>query len=278
MADKVEYKANGINDGVLIGYDVETGGLKDCEHAVVQLAMVAVRIKDFEIMDKMKFIISPYRVKEAKKTKTLKSKGEVLASADLMQDVDEETLDKQYTKKAFEVHNISVEKMFDEGISISEASENVIKFILDNTISAKEAHKPILVGHNVPFDVGFLMQIDEIGDGFHTLNKNGNPTVIRLKDVLAGHVIRGTFIPDSIDTLWLSRLAFGDDNLTEKHSLDAATAKLGFPMYDHHDALADVEGSLNIAMHLTNIFRNGGISDNDGAIIEVKKERSSYKI
>lgn len=243
--------------------DFETGGrvCKDC--AATQLSAHAVRLDTFEIVGKFNEYIYPYakQVDAGKaKPKKLKNKYEEEPQPELM----------KYEEEALEYSGITMEDLNEKGKDISKVCELFIDFVKSVTLPAKSVCKPILVGQNILFDLGFLQQIFIYTGLWGDLCK-----LIRgAKDYW------GNFQPYYLDTIVFAQLMLGHDSSITSWALGNLCDILGIDLDDAHNADADVEATLEVMKEGVSRMRNGSSEGGGFQMAENKKEklRQHFKI
>ena len=243
-----------------IGLDFETGDL-DCKRGgVTQISAHAVRFDTFETMDKIALYVYPYHQKNlgGVRKKVLKNKREIES---------EEQQLMAYEDKALTYSGLSMELLYGQGVQLEEVVSKFIAFVKSNTISKAKDTKPVLIGQNITFDIGFLQQI---------FNYTGN--MKEFESILAGKKdFYGNFQPEYIDTLLLGRLAFSNERMPN-FKLETLSNKLGIELDDAHDADADVTATVNVAFTLGNRMRYPGGEAQNSIIKPKVKTREHFKI
>jgi len=252
------------SDTVFVGItmDTETGGLDCTKCGVLQISMHAMRLDTLEVIDTLNIYIRPYNKRDdlgKPKRKTLKSKYEKDSGGELM----------EYNAGAEQVHGISLDFARENGVSPAEAGAMIIEFTQRNTLSKSNMGKPIFIGQNIPFDIGFFQQLGTYGEWWGDFCK-----VIRChKDFW------GNYQPDYIDTIDLGHMALAHDKTMTSYKLGLMAEKLGIELVDAHDADADVTATEEIARLLASRMRNAN-GNGDFQLTETKKEktREHFKI
>lgn len=128
-------------------------------------------------------------------------------------------------------------------------SKAVVKKMCDDFSEANTANthtkKPILLGHNIGFDIGFLCYLfnkHKVDLGKY-LNCNKN--------------YLGIEIPTFIDTLSMAKQKWANDIKMTKFNLTACCQKAGVEITDAHSALNDVKATKELFFYFTNILRSG---------------------
>jgi len=236
-----------------IGLDFETGGLDCRDCACTQIALQAIRLDTWETLERYAAYVSPYRQKEAGQIirKVLRTRQELKQEdGGLM----------KYEAAALNYSGITMERLYAQGIDLKAVAASTLDFAKRNTIGKGQQCKPVLIGQNIPFDIGFLQQI---------MNYAG--LVNDFEKVFAGTKdYYGNFQPYYIDTIFLGRLAFAHDPEVTSYKLELMAARLGVELDDAHDAAADVTATLDVAGAYAGRLRNA----EGGRISTEKRERT----
>ena len=245
--------------------DFETGGLKSQTSAITQIAVHAIRLDTFEKLGSFVRYIYPYNKKEIKsispKRKVLKSKYDTPA---------EEQMD--YEQKALEYSAITMDMLYAQGVDIHSVAVDLLAFIKDMCPKTSKNMMPVIIGQNITFDEGFLIQMFEYTGLLPELMK----LVRGWKDFY------GNWHPQLIDTIHLGQLALCNNPNINSYKLEIMCEHLGIDLDDAHDADADVAATANVVGVLTQRMRNIN-SDGSGegfALINNKAEktRKHFKI
>lgn len=241
-----------------IGLDFETGSLDCTDGACAQLAMQAVRLDTLETTDSYVQYIYPYQkqdIEGPKKRKTLKDKHEINQMRMMT-----------YQSEALNYAGITMDMLYSMGVDFKEVAQAVIDFTAKNTLSKGHQAKPVLIGQNITFDVGFLQQL---------MNYSG--LVKAFEKVFSGSKdFYGNFQPHYIDSLFLARLALSGDYTMNSYKLEIICEKLGIELDDAHDASADVTACLNVVRSFSARMRNSG--NLQPVIHKTEKTRNHFKI
>lgn len=254
MAPKTEPKVY-----VGIGIDFETGGLDPQTCACTQIAVQAVRFDTWQVIDQYQAYIYPYN----KQSAGLPTKKVVRTRSEIAR---EDNKPMNYEDKALEYSAITMQMLLQQGVDINKVAADIIAFAKRNTISTGKQCKPILIGQNIPFDIGFLQQLMNYAGLMEEFEK----TFAGTKDYY------GNFQPHYIDTIHIGRLAFAADKEVTSYKLEIIASQLGVELDDAHDAAADVTTTLDVLGVYTSRLRN-----NEGAAIptqERDKTRKHFKI
>lgn len=254
MAPKTEPKVY-----VGIGLDFETGGLDPQTCACTQIAVQAVRLDTWQVIDQYQAYIYPYNKQSAGLPikKVLRTRSEIAR---------EDNKPMEYGEKALEYSAITMQMLQQKGVDINKVAAEIIAFVKRNTISTGKQCKPILIGQNIPFDIGFLQQLMNYAGLMEEFEK----TFAGTKDYY------GNFQPHYIDTIHIGRLAFAADKEITSYKLEIIASQLGVELDDAHDAAADVTATLDVLGVYTSRLRN-----NEGATmatVQRDKTRKHFKI
>lgn len=259
-----DYVPTGINDYIGITIDFETGGLPRADLpiskiGITQIAMNAFRLKDLQMVSRMSFYIYPYNQLPEKKLKK--------------KDAEIDTPSMIYEQEALDFTNISMSKLREQGIDIKEAGDLCLDFINMHILTRgktglpSKSQKPFFLGQNIPFDMTFWSQLME-----HSKNTKIAPKYL---DGMLDYY--GNFQPRYVDTLPLARAMLCTDDSVQKYSLSSLCDRLGFPIFDAHDAGADTDATFNVFAYMVGKMRGAGGSIT-GAAYEQEKERLKFKI
>lgn len=243
-----------------IGLDFETGGL-DCRIcACTQIALQAIRLDTWETLERYSAYISPYRRKDTGpvRKKVLQTRQELKQN-----DSGEEM---KYEDVALSYSGITMDTLRAQGTDLKAVAVSTIDFVKRNTLSKGNQCKPVLIGQNIPFDVGFLQQLMNYANLADEFEKVFSGT----KDYY------GNFQPHYIDTIQIGRLAFAHDPEVTSYKLELIAARLGVELDDAHDAAADVTATLDVSGAYAGRLRNAG-----GTRIGTEKQektRNHFKI
>ena len=143
---------------------------------------------------------------------------------------------------------------------------DVIDFARKHTLCKGVRYKPVLIGQNIPFDVGFLQQMM----AYAGLQKE-------FAQVFAGTTdFYGNFQPHYLDTIDLARLCLAADPQVTSYKLELVAERLGIELDDAHDADADVTATREVAALCSRRLRQNG--DTDISQQRTPKMRNHFKI
>lgn len=241
--------------------DFETGGLDCTRCACTQIAMQAVRLDTFEVLGRYVNYIAPYDKQPlggVPKRKVLKTRREV------EQENTAEPMD--YEPVALNYTDITMELLRSRGVALKQVAAEVIDFVRRHTLNKGPRYKPVLIGQNIPFDIGFLQQMM----AYAGLQKE-------FAQVFAGTTdFYGNFQPHYIDTLDLARLCLAAEPDITSYKLELVAERLGIELDDAHDADADVTATQQIVVQCSHRLRQNEGADT--AQQRIPKTRDHFKI
>lgn len=213
-----------VNQNFII-LDVETGGFSPQQNLLTQIGFIVV--DGFEMQEKFRYnsYIYPY---------------------------DNLIL----TSQASQLTGITLDKLAKEG--------KPLKVVLDEISNIFKQFKtsyylPVLVGHNISFDIMFLAnnfdRVYGVGAG-----KNG---VCKLYDYI---------LQSSIDTMILARQKFMNDEVAN-FKLETLGEHIGIVNTSAHDAFSDVEQTLELFRYFMGCMRN----ENQGGIQQIEAKEFPFQ-
>jgi len=165
--------------------DLETGGFDVSVANITEIAFIVLN-KKFEIIEEFTQLIKPYIVK-----------NDIFVQQDA------------YNQQALQITGLTIEQLTEEGIDIKKA----LKMVNDSFIKNKIGRTyPILVGHNITFDIKFLQ--------------------LAFKQFLNQEFLNSQII-DTLSLAYLFDLDF------DSYSLDTLNEKLKINLTQSHRALND---------------------------------------
>lgn len=190
---------------VYLVIDCETGGLNALENPITEIALKAIEKDTYKEINQYTTLIKPYA--------DLKIEPEALKRTGITQE------------------------MLNSGRPMKLVIETIKEFCKSLTpVGDRGANKPIIVGHNVTFDIRFLKKAFEL-----------------YNEVLFGHVsastedIKGAAPREGeinvIDTLTLSRELWGEK---VKLTLGICCQRIGVSFTDSHRAMNDVNSTVKL--------------------------------
>lgn len=260
----------------IVCFDWETGGLDCTRNPTTQIGLRSFRADTLEDISRFTSYVRPYgmavfekdgektsvcprayynelpdsKKRGAKSHELLKANGWVETKAGLLHDWG-----------ALDYTNTTLEKI-NEGMD----SRDLVSRLCDEFTKANTGNgyttKPILLGHNVCFDISFLQSLF----AFHKKD---------LSKFLDGKIDGyGNFQPMYIDTLQLARQRWNHDATMPNYQLGTCCEKAGVELVDAHEAMADVNGTVELFQYFTHGLRLG--SSMAGRENDVVKTRHTF--
>ena len=214
-----------LNNFVVL--DCETGGLdrKNQEHArlvpMTEIAMIGVSADNFHEFGRY-----------VSKIKGQEIDGEYVGYDPSL----------VYQPEALKFTGTTISMIERDGKTLKEVVANMIE-IFKITKTGSHFHKPIIVGHNVTYDIPFIQH------AFDLMGEDLSKYVSGWKDQ------NRTFQPHFIDTMWMSRQKWAEEGM--KHTLSDLCGRLGVDLFDAHGALSDTVATLECFKKMTIGIRTG---------------------
>lgn len=242
--------------------DFETGGLDCTKAACTQIAVQAVRLDTLEVMERYASYIAPYNRQEVgtAKRKVLRPRREI--------EQQDAGIPMDYDVAALEYSGITMEMLKSRGLPLQEVAAEVIAIARRAALSKGAQCKPVLIGQNITFDIGFLQQMM----AYTGMQKEFSQVFAGTTDFF------GKFQPHYIDTIDLGRLSLAHDPGVTSYKLELLCEHLGIELDDAHDADADVTATLSVAAVCATRLRNGSGGNDTGLLPRKAKTREHFKI
>lgn len=206
--------------------DCETGGLDCDKHPITQIALLAIDTVTFKEVNRFETFVKGY--------------GGLT-----------------YDPIALKSTNITLADI-NKGITIEKLIPLFIAFCQNITPKGDRGRNfPIIVGHNVVFDLRFIKYaFNYCKKNLHeSVNSNGREIVY-------------------IDTLPLSRAKWPNEG---KHNLGACCERAGYKFADAHRAMADTVATKKLFEFLIGSLRGGKAENNEGTTATVKGKDSEFR-
>jgi|SRR5690606_14350330 len=196
-------------------FDWETGGLDATKVAVTELAMISIRGDNFEEIDRISTYIKPYG-------------------------------NYTYDQKALDITGISHDDI-NSGISVKELVSQIIQLFQNASFTKRKDARPIIVAHNVLFDISFLQQVFAF-------------CKVNLSDYIQGKEdFYGNFIPQYVDTVEESKRKWNREaGEIKDYKLPTCCQKAGIDLIDGHKAINDTIALKELFIYLTKSLRSQG--------------------
>lgn len=208
----------------LIIFDFETGGVDPIKNPVTEIALTIISGEDFKLIGSYESLIAPY-------------------NSELI-----------YDPKAAQVSGITYDMCVEEGKDIKVVAQQVLDmFKLGNTAQSRSAGGyPMLVGHNVQFDIAFLQHLFNYGFA----HEKSDQWQIHLEKSLHGRRdFHNNFQPTYQDT-WAIAKAWLQNEEMINFKLGTITEKLGIDLNNAHRAMNDVVSTRDVFVTYANSLRS----------------------
>lgn len=153
-----------------------------------------------------------------------------------------------------------MDEILKNGQPIRKVFDDFLSIVKQATTSKHPKYLPILVGHNAPFDIDFLVTNAAIAE-------------IDLSKLVQGREILGVFIPNYIDTMTLTRMQFNSDPSVISFQLSKVLEKCGIEITDAHRALNDVLPTAELFIQWTQKLR----SNNQTSLSRTSSIRETFQ-
>jgi DNA polymerase III alpha subunit (gram-positive type) len=202
-----------------IVFDCETGGLEPMKNPITQIALLTVDGDSLKEINRWETFVKPYD-------------------------------DLEITKEALNTTGLKMADI-NAGLSKKDLVNSLITYFKESAPNSRPENRPVLVGHNVQFDMGFLNYI------FNTLSKN----------------VFDYVNPTQIDTMALTKM-YGK---TERLKLEIACAEFGIVLKNAHSAMPDVIATTDLLKQYVSMLRSSEKSSGSSAKDKVVKSRVKFQ-
>lgn len=153
----------------------------------------------------------------------------------------------EYSQGAADVTGITKEKVEIEGVQLDEFMNDFKTLCVEAAEPTSKNQKPVLVGHNLGFDVDFLLDV-------------ANRTGTDLSKYIDGYINdKGDFIPRFIDTELFSVQKWGKDPNKKSYTLTNSSNYADIDIIGAHRAMSDVIANVDLFRYLINSLRSEGV-------------------
>lgn len=214
----------------LIIFDFETGGLDATKAACTEIALQCIDGETLREVGRYTSYIAPYVA--------------------------------EYTQVALDYTGITIEKLNTEGKPIQQVGKEIFEWVKEMrqlTDTSSYTKKPVMVGHNVIFDIGFMQQ----------LAKESKCDILSQFDSKKSY--HGE-IPIYLDTVVLSKLAWGNDETQTSFNLGSCLGRIGSEVHDAHKAINDVISTKDLLCYFINKMRSESITQNKESEIRLRDQ------
>lgn len=221
-----------------IVFDLETGGLKPTENPITEIAVLVVDPHTLEEINRWETYVKNYA-------------------------------DGIYTDKALELTGITLSDIKRSGVEVEKMVDILIKIFKEYTPKGdRGGGKPILVGHNVGFDLDFLKC------AFNHCKENLNDHVLGQKNDI-----------QRIDTLTLGKLCW-DDGTKKSYKLIDCYSRAGLGDFAAHRGMGDVLATWELLKWFRGRMRSEGgeekfveqTSDRKSRVIKGRANKPKFRL
>jgi DNA polymerase III alpha subunit (gram-positive type) len=209
--------------------DCETGGFTATKNPITQIAAIAVDHSRFAELRQYQTFVKPYNnlvIEDQALNATMVSMRDIQSGID---------------------HRILV--------------KNLIEFFKAINPTGKKQTRPIIVGHNIKFDRGFLEYLFEL---------NGKNLYDYVQETM-------------IDTIHLAKMAWDhemkNDEANNSYKLSSCCSRAGILLNDAHGAMNDTIATKELWLFFARRLRNsGGSGEKSGEVQEEGKSRKFFQM
>lgn len=202
-----------------IVFDCETGGLDPYKNPITQIALLTIDSESLKELNRWETFVKPYDNLEI-------------------------------TKAALDTTGLKMADI-NSGLGKKELVSALITYFKESSPNSRPENRPVLVGHNVQFDMGFLNYI------FSTTDKS----------------VLDYVNPTQIDTMALTKM-YGK---TERLKLEIACAEFGIVLKNAHSAMPDVLATTDLLKHYISMLRSSEKESDSSAKEKVVKSRVKFQ-
>lgn len=168
-----------------------------------------------------------------------------------------------YSQGALDTHGITIDTLEQKGVDWKVLAKQFYDLVLSTRCTKSAWSKPILVGHNLRFDIPFLI------DWFNHAKLDPSKIFQGDKDYY------GNWQPFVLDTIHLSRARWSENTV---FTLSACAEASGVEVVDAHRAIADVVVTSQIFTQDLLLMRSkGGVATSKSEQPKVEKTRRTFK-
>ena len=225
----------------IVCLDWETGGFDPQKNPVTQIGMEILDPVTLKSIATYSSYIKPYFKKDG-------AKGKVKRIA--IRESSQELYD--YEKGALEFTKITMDLLEEKGQEIEVVMKEMIDIFKQANPNNARNYKPILLGQNITFDIGFLQHI------FQYCGESIEKYLNCQKDFF------GNQQPIYMDTLYLARQYYAENDKFTSYKLGLLSDDLGIELVNAHDAMADVEATSGVfRLFSRNMRSSSGVDNGD---------------
>ena len=199
-------------------FDCETGGLQPVNNTITQIALLTLDTSSLKELNRWETFVKPYN-------------------------------DLSIEKVALETTGLRMSDI-NEGMDVNSLVNSLIAYFKESSPNGRPENRPVLVGHNVQFDMGFLE---------YAFNQVGKSCF----DYVS---------PTQLDTMAMSKMV-------ELPSLKLGNccAEYGIELKNAHSAMPDVVATTELLRHYIKVLRNTDDIKVDSATDKAEKSRVKFQ-
>lgn len=209
----------------IIILDTETGGLDEKENPIMEIAMIVKDITTWEEIGRWESLVKGYS-------------------------------DLSYDQKALDVHGITVSECNNSGLSLEDAVKTCIQLFKKFTPKGdRGGGRPILAGHNLPFDIKMLKMAFKLA-GYN----------------LSDYVLSNGDEITILDSLPMAKFFWPNES---NHKLGDCCKKAGLGDFTAHRAMPDVIASADLFEFFRDKYNSNKSSNSQSDETSTKKQQRS---
>lgn len=165
-----------------------------------------------------------------------------------------------YFRGAFNTTGIKIETIQSEGLDVNKVVAGLIEEFKKAKFTKSGFSKPMIVGHNLAFDIPYLQTL------FKLAKQDLSKYILGVKD----H--HDVWYPAYKDTMHISKECWPKE---EVFKLGVCCARAGIEIYDAHRAINDVVATCDLLRYFWFRMRSDSVS---GEKTEIKKTRRTFEV
>lgn len=170
-----------------------------------------------------------------------------------------------YSEEASKITGITRELCEKDGIPLRQLVDDIVTFINETNLHNSRTARPVLVGHNVQFDIDFFTDIFRRAE-------------VDLSKLLDGEFdCHGNFYPHFVDTNQLAQQCWAEVTDTDTNfKLGTCCQRAGVDYIDGHRAMNDVYATADLLRYFTARLRSGEAVKISGGQATVHRQKFEW--